>query len=228
MKFLQYLLIAVVIVMLGGLGGAASFYYASTHASGTPVIQMVNKEDKYYIQENTALVQIIESVKNSIAGLENNGKAAGSGLALTSDGLVATLAGNVPSGSTPVISINGDNNVTYQVLKRDVKNNLALIKVNKSSLATEGFYDLSQLKIGTRVFVLSQVYSGSAFAYSVNEGIVKSFTDASIKTSIIDSGAVNGSPVFDISGNVLGLAYKEAGNSISIIPASAIKAFAGI
>jgi len=228
MKFLNYLFIAVIIVLLGGLGGVAAYRYASSHASGTPAIQMINKEDKYYIEENTALVQIIEGVKNSIAGLESSGKAIGSGLIMTSDGLVVTLAANIPSSSAPVISINGDNNVTYQVLKRDIKNNLALIKVDKSSLATKGFYDLSQLKIGTRVFVLSQIYSGSAFTLSVNEGIVKSFTDDIIKTNIVDAGYVNGSPVFDISGNVLGLAYKEAGNSISIIPASKIKAFAGI
>lgn len=228
MKFIKYLLMAVIIILLGGLGGAASYYYASKHISGAPVLQMVNKEDKYYIEENTALVQIVDSVEDSVMGLESSGRATGSGLILTSDGLVVTLATNAPASSTPIISIDGDNSITYQVLKRDIKNNLALIKVNKGSLTTEGFYDLSQLKIGTRVFVLSQIYSGSDFYPSVNEGIVKSFTSDIIKTNIVDAGAVNGSPVFDISGNTLGLAYKDSVNEINIIPVSKIRTFAGL
>lgn len=211
---------AIIIVLLGVLGGTITWLFVFKNQSA--FIQVVNKEEKIYIEENTALINTIKNVKDSVVALEtgyNKKEMKGFGLVLTADGLVVTLAENIPQGSQSNIAIKGEGNISYQVLKRDLENNLALIKVDKSNLQTKEFFDLSKLEIGNRVFILSD---------SVNEGIVKSFSDDLIKTNIMEIGAVNGSPVFDIEGKVLGIGYKDADNFINIIPISKIKSFAGL
>ncbi len=228
MKFIEYLLKGIAIIFLGLFGGLAANYLIIKNA-GSPV-QVINKEEKFYIQENTALTQAVKNNKDSVIGVKTGNKVNGSGLILTSDGLAVTLAENMPLGSESNVLVQGQENSTYQVLKRDIKNNLALVKLDKTNLPTRGFFDLSNLQVGTRVLVLSQAYNYTEgyFFLSANEGIVKSFDDSIIKTNILDSGRTEGSPVFDIEGRVLGLAYKDGSNFINIIPVSTIKTFAGL
>ena len=170
---------AVIVILLGALGGTIVWLFAFKNQSAP--VQVVDKEEKIYIEENTALTNTIKDVKDSVVSLKteyNKKEIQGFGLVLTSDGLVITLASNVPQGSEANISIKGEENITYQVLKRDLDNNLALIKIDRSNLQTKGFFDLSKLEMGKRVFILSN---------SVNEGIVKSFNDDLIKTNIIEA-----------------------------------------
>ncbi len=228
MKFTEYLLKGIAIIFLGLFGGLTANYLVIKN-SGNPV-QTINKEEKFYIQENTALTEAVKNNQDSVIGVKTGNKVNGSGLILTSDGLAVTLAENIPLGSQSNVLVQGQENSTYQVLKRDLKDNLALIKLDKSNLPTNGFFDLSGLQVGTRVFVLSQSYNYTIgyFFLSADEGIVKSFDGSIIKTNIVDSGRIEGSPVFDIEGRVLGLAYKDSANFVNIIPVSTIKTFAGL
>jgi S1-C subfamily serine protease len=211
---------AIIVVLLGILGGTIAWLFVFKNQSS--FIQLVNKEEKVYIEENIALTSIIKNVKDSVIVLKtgyNKKEIDGFGLVLTADGLVVTLAENIPQGSESNISIKGEENISYQVLKRDLQNNLALIKVDRNNLQAKGFFDLTKLEMGERVFILSN---------SVNEGIVKSFNEDLIKTSIIETETINGAPVFDIKGEVLGIGYKDINNAMSVIPVSKIKSFAGL
>jgi S1-C subfamily serine protease len=210
----------IIIILLGVLGGTIAWLFVFKNQPAS--VQLINKEERIYIEENTALVNAIKSVKDSVVIVKTEYKKKeiqGFGLVLTTDGLVVTLAENVPQGSQTNISIKGENNITYQVLKRDLENNLALIKVDRSNLQTKGFFDLSKLEAGERVFVLSD---------GANEGIVKSFNDNSIKTNIIEIETISGAPAFDIKGEVVGIGNKDANNFVNIIPISKIKSFAGL
>ncbi|MFA5432467.1 MAG: trypsin-like peptidase domain-containing protein [Candidatus Paceibacterota bacterium] len=210
----------VIVILLGILGGTIAWLFVFKNQSA--FVQLINKEERIYIEENTALTDIVKNVKDSIVFLKAkyNGRDINSfGLVLTADGLIIALANNVPQGSQINISIKGDSNIPYQILKRDFNNNLALIKIEKSNLQTKGFFDLSKLEMGERVFILSN---------SVNEGIVKSFDDSLIKTNILETEIVDGAPVFDIKGEVLGVGYTESDNFVKIIPVSKIKSFAGL
>jgi hypothetical protein len=209
----------IIIILLGVLGGAIAWLFASKNQS---FVQVINKEEKVYIEENTALIDTIKNIKDSVVILKteyNNKEIRGFGMVLTSDGLVVTLAENIPQGSVSNITIKGEENISYQVLKRDLGDNLALIKVDKNNLQTKEFFDLSKLGMGERVFILSDI---------ANEGIVKIFNDDLIKTSIIESEIINGAPVFNIKGEMLGIGLKNASSAIDIIPVSKIKSFAGL
>jgi len=211
---------AIIVVLLGVLGGTIAWLFVFKNQSA--FVQVVNKEEKIYIEENTALINAIKNVKDSVVMIKteyNKKEINGFGLILTTDGLVVTLADNIPQGSESNITIKGEEKISYQVLKRDLENNLALIKIDRNNLQTKGFFDLSKLAIGERVFILSD---------SVNEGIVKSFNDDLIKTNIIEKEIINGAPVFDVESNVLGIGYRNIDDTIQIVPISKIKAFAGL
>lgn len=211
---------AIIIILLGALGGTMTWLFVFKNQPAS--IQLVNKEEKIYIEENGALIGTIKNVQDSVVVLKTEyGKKEiqGFGLVLTTDGLIITLAENVPQGSKTNISIKGESNIPYQVLKRDLQSNLALIKIEKNNLQTKSFFDLSKLEIGERVFIL---FDG------VNEGIVKNFDIDTIKTNINETEIINGAPVFDIKGGVLGIGHKENNNFVNIIPITKIKSFAGL
>ncbi len=196
----------------------------------------LTETNQVYIQENTALVDVIERVEKTVVGIKTKTKYGkilqGSGLIVTSDGLMVTLAELVPQGSTFSFFLEGQE-VSFQVLKRDLQENLALLKLSDSSLSTVGFASLDKLKIGERVFLLGVVFGSvedgvQQMEKSVNEGIVKTFNQDSIQTSITETGLLAGSPLFNIRGEILGINTIDAKGNVSVIPITKIKAFMGM
>lgn len=203
---------------------------------------IVNPKEEIIIQENTALEKAIEKVEKSVIAVQTEtagGKTLeGSALVLTSDGLVITLAELVPSGSEikfiidPSPSVKGEGVIDnekpkFQVLKKDIKNNLALIKLEKNDLTTCGFSDFEKIKLGKRVFLIAAVYKNKIISKIANEGIIRTFDDNFIKTNIFDKAISLGSPLFDIEGRVLGLNFIDSDGKISAISIQKIKTFAG-
>ena len=198
----------------------------------SPVYLTERKE--IYIQENAALKNAIEKVEKSVIGVRTETRAGkvleGSGLILTADGLVVTLAELIPQGSAFKIFVDGES-VPFQILKRDLKNNLALLKLEKTNLPTVGFGDLEKLKLGERVFLVGAIFGGQEIkppGRSVNEGIVTMFDQNLIKTNIFEKNTLSGSPLFDIEARVLGLNTIEKDGKVIAIPISQIRGFASL
>ena len=192
----------------------------------------VTEVKKVVVSENTALQEAVEKVKNVLVGVRTKTKKGkvleGSGMIVTSDGLIVTLADLIPQGSKFSFYVEGKW-VPFQILKRDLKNNLALIKVEKTGLSTVGFADLSELKIGQRVFLLGIHFEKERKPKKiVNEGIIKYFDSNGIYTNIFERSILRGSPLFDIKGNVVGLSLIEAEGEVRAIPISKIKTFIGL
>ena len=193
----------------------------------------VTEKKEVTITENIALQNAIEKVEKTIIGVQTKTKTgkilAGSGLILTSDGLVVTLADLVPQGGNSSFFVDGET-ASFQILKRDLKENLALIKIEKTNLPTVGFANFEKLKLGERVFLVGVIFKNQKTTlpgYVVNEGIVKSFDENSIETNIFEKNNLTGSPLFDIVGNILGLNIIDKEGKVSAIPIPKIKSFAG-
>ena len=193
----------------------------------------VTEKKEVTITENIALQNAIEKVEKAVIGVRTKTKAgkflAGSGLILTSDGLVVTLADLVPQGGNSSFFVDGET-ASFQILKRDLKENLALIKIEKTNLPTVGFANCEKLKLGERVFLVGVIFKNQKTTlpgYVVNEGIVKSFDENSIETNIFEKNNLTGSPLFDIVGNILGLNIIDKEGKVSAIPIPKIKSFAG-
>ncbi len=183
------------------------------------------------VTENTALQDAIERVENTIVGVRTQTVDGiilqGSGLIVTSDGLFVTLNDLVPKGS--VFSFFVDEELAdFQILKRDVKENLALIKVEKSNLPTLSFADFGKIKLGQRVFLMGIVFEKAGLKKTVNQGIVKSFDDNLIETNIFEQNTLAGSPLFDIYANIVGLNQINKDGKVVSIPVSKIKEFIGL
>ncbi len=184
-----------------------------------------------YIQENTALINAIEKIERSIVAVRTTTPAGrtleGSGLVVTSDGLIVTPADLVPQGSDFVFYVER-RPLPYQVLKRDVENNLALVKLSDSLLQTTGFGRLDDLKAGERVFLLGKIFFDDEIIKSANEGIVKRFDDNLIYTNMLEDQILSGSPLFNIRGEVLGLTLVDKQGQVRAVPISIIREFIGL
>ncbi len=191
----------------------------------------VTEKTEKTIQENTALTEAIEKVEKTVVGVRAEmptGKfTEGSGLIVTSDGLMVTLAELVPQGSDFSFFI--DNKEShFQILKRDYENNLALIKFEEANLPTVSFADLGRMKLGERVFLVGTIFEEGEPSKIVNEGIVKSFSQDFIKTNMFEKYLISGSPLFNIKGEFLGLNTIDLEGKVIAIPVSKIRVFIGM
>lgn len=211
------------IFILGAAGGIFADQLLLIYSPEEPRAVYVTEKKEIIIQENTALKSAVEKTAKAVVVLrtkiESGEVLEGSGLIATSDGLVVTLASLVPPGSAFSFYINGSS-TSYQILKRDFKENLALIKIGSNNLNTFSFADLEKLKLGERVFLVGKA--------AVNEGIVRSFDEDIIETNISEKVSFSGSPLFNIAGEILGINTIGANGEVLAIPISKIKKFIGL
>lgn len=181
----------------------------------------ITEKNEITIQENIALQEAVEKVEKAVVGVGS-----GSGLVITSDGLVVTLAELVPKGENFTFVVDGKISQS-QVLKRDLENNLALVKIEDLGLQTCGFADFDKIRLGERVFLVGVIWEKTGPLKIVNEGIVKFFTADFIRTNIFEKSTLNGSALFNINGELLGLNTIDSEGKVTAIPISKIRAFIG-
>jgi len=193
--------------------------------------QQVNvfPKEEIVIEENKDLIEKISKAEKVVLGVQIDsvsGKSfQGSGLALTSDGLIVTLAELVPQSSVFSVFIN-QKKVAFEIVKKDLKQNLALIRIDKKDLATTGFADFNKVKNGQRVFLVGTAFFEGEPKKISNEGIIRYFEKDFISTNIFEKPNLAGSILFDTDGNVLGINTIESDGRVFAIPVSKIQEFA--
>lgn len=220
----------ILFILAGAFGGILVQRFApNLYVQPNTAPSYVIRENNIYIQENDALKDSVQKTKSFVLGVRSvvsdKKILSGSGLVLTSDGMAVTLAELVPSGSKTIVFYVDGQPVQAQVIKRDLKENLALVKIEKSGLSVGGFFIFDQLALGERVFLVSQTFDPqtSAPGFLTNEGVVKTFAADTIETNIQESKAL-GAPVFDIKGYVMGITSSSSG-SVTVIPITKIRDF---
>ena len=188
------------------------------------------REQKIFIEENTALQEAVERVKKSVIGIETptkKGKITGSGLFITSDGLAITLESVVPKSSSPVFYVDSKMK-KGEVLKRDKKSGLVLLKIEGENFPTCPFAEKEKIALGERVFLVGfRKIKDKVFVKEVNEGIVKLITDDYLKTNIYERSSFSGSPLFNIKGELVGLASIGKDRQVFAVPINEIRNFIG-
>lgn len=181
------------------------------------------------ILENEALVNAVEKAEKSIVSIEvgaaRETAVKGSGLVLTVDGLIVTLADIVPKGSAFSLWIDGEK-YAFDIQKRDIQQNLVLIKIQASGLAASGFADIGAIKKGQRVFLIGSLFSAERPRRLVDEGIIKYVDNNFIYTNFLGEKTPIPSALFDIEANVIGLNMLGFDNQVITIPISRIQDFA--
>lgn len=190
----------------------------------------VTEKNEITVTENIALQNAVEQVEKSVVAVRtitDQGEIiTGSGLVVTSDGLIITLADLVPQGQRFAFFAGGKA-PNWQVLKRDFKNNLALIKLEESGLPTIGFAEYGSLRFGQRVFLIGAVLRNGDLQKVVNEGIIKTYDEKIIETNISENNNLAGSPLFNIKGELVGLIKIDYQGKVSAIPINIIREFIG-
>src|SRR3989338_5734377 len=169
--------------------------FAQYKMEQSPTYITQKQELTMYVQENTAVRESVQDVLPAVVGVKTKTLSGevleGSGLVVTSDGLIVTLASLVPQGSEFSFFIDGKW-PAFQILKRDLENNLALIKVEKGGLKPRGFIEMSKIKLAEPVFLVGMDFS-AAIATStlpqntVNTGIITAFNQELVQTNIFET-----------------------------------------
>ena len=188
----------------------------------------INETKEITIQENTALQDAIGGVKNKVVGIRSKTKAGktieGSGLIVTNDGLVLTLESLSPQGATEITIFLDGKKLTPKVLQR--KNGLVLLKVDENNLSPAAFADFEKIKLGERVFLLGIILNKDQAGNIANEGIIRTFDEKNIQTNISEK-SIEGSPLFDIQGQLIGLNTLDKDGKVVAISIKIIREFLG-
>lgn len=239
---LKNILKIVVIFVIGTVGGVFADQILWPYFIERPLFYEyrlenipVNLTKQVVIQENTALQDAFSKTEKMVIGIRTSSKGItatqvleGNGVILTSDGLAVTLAEFIPQVNSVNVCFVDSGQVSFQALKVDRKQNLALIKIESQNLTVPGFADFNGLRYGERVFFVASFFDKGNPKKMIGEGIIKIFDAKSIQTSIFEPKSIQGSPVFDIEGNIVGLALQDKDGMVSAIPISKIREFAGL
>jgi len=187
-----------------------------TQVTSAPVVSADESTEITGVAEVAArLANSIVTISSEVDSASSRGEATGTGVVITSDGEILTNA-HVVEGATEVrVRFAGDTEpVVARVLAADSGNDLALLKVNASSLVAATFAKPGSVRVGDQVVAI-----GYALALdggpSVTTGIVSAlkrtiFTESGALNSLIQTDAAissgnSGGPLANMRGEVIGI-----------------------
>ena len=235
-----------VLGIIGGLLGA--FIYVHDFAGSIPV-----DKRQLVVQESSAVIDVAKKVSPAVVSIttktvqpglfgfgQSQGEAAGTGMIITSDGLILTN-NHVISGSTGVTVFTSDGK-QYKgtVVAANATGDYAFVRINAKNLPTVSLGDSSAVQTGQKVVAIGNALG--QFQNSVTEGIisgkgrpvqaadsgsssVESLTDLFQTDAAINEGN-SGGPLVNLDGQVIGINTAIAGNAQNIgfaIPINEIK-----
>ena len=229
------------IFLMGALGGLWAQAFLLPYLAVHPSFQefqfiqywnarttVVNQVSQIVVNRDEAIEQGIERARNVVAGVLSTAGKAGTGFIVTSDGLIVTWASFVPQGSVVAVLLEDGTEYTAQVLKRDLINNLALLKIESSNLHTTGFVDAQDIKLGSPVFLVGMLFGADDVQVTANQGIVTLLNESIVQTNISEKSVLDGSPLFDIEGRIVGLSFQNREGKVSAISAQVLRDFLGL
>ncbi|MBU1015291.1 serine protease [Patescibacteria group bacterium] len=193
-------------------------------------ITVVRPIEQIIVREGEGMERVLEQAQRTAVGVRSTVGVAileGSGIIATSDGLVVTLATLVPPGSAQTVYVEGGIE-SAQVLKRDLQKNLALLKLDRSGLRTAEFSREEEVRLGTTLFLAGKIMEEDEVFSVANAGVVKSLSKEALRTSMMDTTLLNGSPLFTIEGRIAGMAIVSPDGTVRAISASVLRSFLGL
>jgi len=218
--------------LLPGLASNSAFQNLQFVKDWNAKIQVVSPVQEIVIRENEGLERLVQRLDRVVAGLESvSGSTVvhGSAFVYTSDGLAIALSTLVPQGFQTKLYIAGSVlPVEASILKRDAKSNLVLLKTESTGLETSGISEEGALSVGERAILVGKTFEKEGLVPFVNQGVIQGLYEDRIQTNIREFLNIQGSPVFDIEGKLLGLALLDQNNKVKTIPVSVLRSFLGL
>ena len=191
---------------------------------------IVNRTEKIYIQEETAAEDALNNLGPAVVGVKSEKKyssgknqilAQGTGLILTSDGLVATALNLVPSSANKISVLRDNEEWEAKLLKKDEADGLALLKIEKSNLPVVNLAEADNLKLGEKVLLSGVDFTASNFARFADSGLIRRISPLLIQFSEIKS--IIGTPLINLKGEVLGINVLNKKGEMEIVLSDKIR-----
>lgn len=183
------------------------------------------------ITQEEAIAKTVErgqEVAVAVQSASGGSTVSGSGLILTSDGFLVTVADAVPAGYDPAVYFaEGQEPVQAQVLKRDTERNLVLLKVERGNLPSLGFASPDSLRLGDTVVMTAKVMEGGELVRIAQEGTVRTKSPGVIRTNIFDKQTLQGSPLFNLEGQIVGVNMFDSTGRLVAISTATLREFSG-
>lgn len=158
----------------------------------------------------------------------------GSGFIISSDGYVVTNTHVVDDADEVRVILKDRREYTAEVIGRDKRSDIALLKIDAKGLPTVKLGNSDQLKVGQWVFAIGAPFG---FDQTATQGIVsalsRSLPDGTyvpfIQTDVAVNPGNSGGPLFDLDGNVVGVnsqIYSRSGGYMGLsfaIPVNLVK-----
>ncbi|HEX3082122.1 MAG TPA: trypsin-like peptidase domain-containing protein [Candidatus Saccharimonadia bacterium] len=239
---------ALVVGLVGGMLG--SYSYVRYFASAIPV-----DKKQLVVQESSAVIDVAGKVSPAVVSITSKAltrgffgsmqqvDGAGTGMVLTSDGLIMTNR-HVVEDATANYTVVTSNGKTYsaRVVSRDTVNDVAFVRITASNLPTVSLGDSGAVKVGQKVVAIGNALG--QFQNTVTEGVISGIgrgltagdgagasseeVDNALQTDAAINPGNSGGPLVNLDGQVVGMNTAVAGQGAQnigfAIPINDVKA----
>ncbi|MDD5589947.1 MAG: serine protease [Candidatus Portnoybacteria bacterium] len=218
-------------IILPWLAGLPFFENISWMKNGREGVTVINRNEKVILTEDQGIEDAIGRAKGAVAGVISQRTqkttggiletpetlAQGTGIFISSDGLLAVSDLFVPENAQRTMVLFGGKQLQATLARRDEKNGLVLLKVEEKNLPVLPFFE-NELKLGERVFLMD-AKSADIF---VNMGFVESSKPQPV--IFFQTQKTTGAPIFNIKGEIVGLGLlQDSGGQMAVVPARIIQ-----
>lgn len=203
------------ILFLGAVGGflGEGMIFKNLKADRTTII---NRAEEVIIRPDEAVEKLVDKEGQKVVAVYDGINFKSSGFYLTSDGLVATIYSSFLEKSKNISVFDGIETVEAVLLKKDIKNRVAILKISKNNLPVVSF-SRDEAKLGSPVILIARDLSSLFIAQGI---ILRNPLKVSLKE---ESLWANGAPIFNLKGEAIGIADLDKNLNVKIIPIDSLE-----
>jgi len=234
------------ILIIGGFGGILADKFLLPYLSNIPFFTqfefiqhagngttIINPTEKIIVTENIAIEESINKISPCLVVVQSYQNKRilnqGTGFLITSDGLLIASGDLVSLNVSQYLVFRDGYSLAAKLIKKDLKNNLALFQIEDDNLPVVSLTNLEDLKLGERVILIGVELKGSNLNKFVNLGIIRNINNGTLEINLKEENiSANGSPLINVKGEVIGLNLVDNKGLLKTIPVNKIKEFVGL
>lgn len=261
-KISKKIIYILIIMIVGGLGGIIANRYLFPYLSSTDYftkhdflkksasdVTVINKTEQVFVKEESSINKISNQTASSIVniisypdqGVKKNIQKNGTGVVVTSDGLIMTYASAISQGGFKYKIMTYDGKIYDGELQGiDSYSNLAFLKINTNNLNVISLGNSADAEPGEKVVAIGNSFGAYANRYAA--GLLSNFNptynlsgktvssseklEGVFGTDFNSEEYLVGGPIVDYSGQTIGIiGSQEKDNTIIYfqIPSNAVK-----
>lgn len=212
-------------------------YYTSTDTEKSEIfIQKAEKQDLVLSVNNAAepeltLSELYSKCAPSIVAIKafddnkDDGYSWGSGIIVSSDGIIVTNTHVVDNSSSVSVVLSDDSEFDAKLIGADAICDIAVLKIDKNGLCSAEFADSDAISVGEHVAAIGNPL-GDVFRLTMTDGIISAIernmqyrghTMTLVQTNTALNEGNSGGALFNMSGQVVGITNMKMMSSYSSI-----------